>query len=123
VRPDLTLDEGARLCLVSLDATTRSNITVGPPFEVATYIKDAMNLSCRCTFEEADPYLMSLRKSWNDGINEVFRKLPSMVWSPQQQQLSLQQNLVQPKQQQQQQVQQPFNTQAGCQIIGGNGIV
>lgn len=113
VRPDLSLDEGARLCLVSLDATTRSNITVGPPFEVGTYVKDELSLRCRCTFDESDPYLIDLRKAWNDGINNVFKTLPEITWSPQQQALQLQQvqaqlqntNQTQQQQQQQQQVQ------------------
>jgi len=74
--PNLLLDEGARLTLVSLDATTRSNITVGPPFEVAIYPKDSFKLSCRCSFEASDPYLINLRESWNTGINSVFHGLP-----------------------------------------------
>lgn len=72
----LSLTEGARLGLVSLDATTRSNITVGPPFEVSTYAKDTFQLDCRCSFEESDPYLINLRESWNSGINNVFQNLP-----------------------------------------------
>ena len=122
VRPDLSLDEGARLCLVSLDATTRSNLTVGPPFEVATYIQDELKLSCHCTFAETDPYLISLRKSWNDGINDVFQKLPEMAWNPQQQQLALQQGQQHqtPQQNQQQQQVQPFSAQTGCKITSDN---
>lgn len=128
VSADMSLDEGARLCLVSLDATTRSNITVGPPFEVATLIKDDLKLNCRCVFEESDPYLTNLRQSWNDGINDVFKKLPPMAWSPQQTELKLQQTQqqvqppqvqspqVQPQQQQQMQVygtQSVFNQDTG----------
>lgn len=74
--PGLSLNEGARLTLVSLDATTRSNITVGPPFEVATYPKDSLQLSCRCSFEETNPYLVKVRDAWNTGINDVFLHLP-----------------------------------------------
>jgi len=74
--PGLSLSEGARLGLVSLDATTRSNITVGAPFEVAIYPKDTMQLSCRCSFDESDPYLIKIRESWNTGINNVFNNLP-----------------------------------------------
>jgi putative proteasome-type protease len=74
--PGLTLDEGARLCLVSLDATTRSNITVGPPFEVATYAHDSLALTCRCRFEETDPYLVRVREAWNGGIRNAFDSLP-----------------------------------------------
>ena len=44
VHPGLSLNQGARLALVSLDATTRSNITVGPPFELATYEKDSLTM-------------------------------------------------------------------------------
>ncbi len=112
VRPDLNLDEGARLCLVSLDATTRSNITVGPPFEVSTYKQNDLKLNCRCTFDEADPYLINLRKSWNDGINQVFQRLPSMQWNPQQTEMPLQQVQQQIQQQAQQQVQQQQQVQA-----------
>lgn len=74
--PGLSLHEGARLALVSLDATTRSNITVGPPFEVATYHKDTMRLSSRCSFDEKDEYLIKIREDWNNGINQVFNNLP-----------------------------------------------
>jgi putative proteasome-type protease len=115
VKPTMSLDDGAKLCLVSLDATTRSNITVGPPFEVATYAGNELSLRCRCTFVEQDPYLVSVRKSWNDGINEAFRKLPNMTWHPQQQTLALQQVNTQPAQQQQQVQQQQFQAY-GSQI-------
>ena len=74
--PSLSLNEGARLGLVSLDATTRSNITVGPPFEVAIYEKDTFKLKCRCSFSETDPYLIAVRDAWNTGINDVFHNLP-----------------------------------------------
>lgn len=111
VSADMSLDEGARLCLVSLDATTRSNITVGPPFEVAGYIKDALQLQCRCTFDERDPYLMNLRQAWNDGINRVFHQLPPLSWNPDQEELNLQQAQQQQQQQIQQQQVQAYGTQ------------
>ena len=124
VSAGMTLDEGARLCLVSLDATTRSNITVGPPFEVATYVKDELALRCRCTFEEKDPYLTSLRKSWNDGINQVFQRLPQITWNPQQEELHLQQANQQQAQQQpiqqqpiQQQQVQAYGTQCALNPV------
>jgi len=98
VHHGLTLDQGAQLCLVSLDGTSRSNITVGPPFEVTTYPKDQLSLSCHCVFDEKHPYLSAIRESWNDGIRRAFVNLPQMEWNPQQAPLQLQ-----PQQQQQQQ--------------------
>ncbi len=78
--PGLSLDQGAQLVLVSLDATTRSNITVGPPFEVAVYQRDAMILRDRCKFDERNPYLIQVRETWNEGIRKGFSKLPPFNW-------------------------------------------
>ena len=80
VNPGLNLHQGARLCLVSLDGTARSNVTVGPPFEVATYRKDSYQMLCHCIFEERDPYLMEVRERWNDGIRAAFDSLPPFAW-------------------------------------------
>ncbi len=80
VHPGLSLNQGARLALVSLDATTRSNITVGPPFELVTYEKDSLVLGCRCRFDADDKYLISLREAWNNGIQEAFQSLPKFSW-------------------------------------------
>lgn len=77
----LSLDQGAQLCLVSLDGTARSNITVGPPFEVATYHKNQFRLNCHCRFEEQQPYLLSLRSAWNNGIRQAFLNLPAIPWN------------------------------------------
>ncbi len=81
--PDLSLEQGAQLSLVSLDATTRSNITVGPPFEVAVYDRDSLVLRHRCKFEERNPYLMQLRESWNENIRAGFARLPAFNWASQ----------------------------------------
>jgi putative proteasome-type protease len=83
VHPGLSLNQGARLALVSLDATTRSNITVGPPFELATYKKDSLTVGCRCRFDADDQYLIAVREAWNNGIQEAFRSLPKFSWENQ----------------------------------------
>jgi putative proteasome-type protease len=79
--PGMSLEQGAQLVLVSLDATTRSNITVGPPFEVAVYERDTLTLRNRCKFDERDPYLIQVRETWNEGIREGFSKLPKFNWN------------------------------------------
>ena len=65
---------------MSLDATTRSNITVGPPFELATYEADSLVLGYRCRFDADDKYLISVRDAWNNGIQEAFSSLPKFSW-------------------------------------------
>lgn len=114
VDPSLTLDQGAQLCLVSLDATARSNITVGPPFEVTTYHKNQLVVGTHCRFDEKDKYLSTIRESWNNGIRNAFVSLPPMQWcaNPQQQQLQI--RPVEDQRQQQQQ-QMPPSCETYCQ--------
>jgi putative proteasome-type protease len=78
--PQLSLDDGARLCIVSLDATSRSNVTVGPPFEVAVYPKDSLNLSHRLKLDADSPLLKQISQSWNLGIRDAFNNLPRFDW-------------------------------------------
>jgi putative proteasome-type protease len=78
--PDLSLENGARLCVVSLDATSRSNVTVGPPFEVAIYAKDSLTLTHRLKLSADSPALRALSYSWNEGIRGVFDHLPRFDW-------------------------------------------
>jgi putative proteasome-type protease len=80
VSAKLSLEDGARLALVSLDGTARSNITVGPPFELCTYIKDSLVLGQRCKFDAEDPFLVHIRGQWNAGIRAAFEQLPKFEW-------------------------------------------
>ena len=80
VDPHMRLEDGARLALVSLDATTRSNITVGPPFEVAICTRDSFAVTHYFKFEANDPYLQAIQQSWNEGLRSAFRNLPVFDW-------------------------------------------
>lgn len=78
--PELSLEDGARLCVVSLDATARSNVTVGPPYEVAIYARDTQVLAHRLKLTSGHPALHALSSSWNQGIRSVFDGLPRFDW-------------------------------------------
>ena len=75
VRRSLSLDEAARLALVSLDATVRSNLTVGLPFDFAIYPRDAFGLSAEVRIEEDSAYYRGLRDAWQQGFNTMFEGL------------------------------------------------
>jgi putative proteasome-type protease len=77
---NMPLADGARLLIASLEATMRSNVTVGPPFEIAIYSSDALQLSHRLRFEADDPYFRSLQQAWNDGMRAAFDALPRFDW-------------------------------------------
>jgi putative proteasome-type protease len=79
-RSCMVLEDAARLCLVSLDATARSNVTVGPPYELALYPRNALALSHRLKLEPDAPLLAAASQSWDQGLQRAFAGLPRFDW-------------------------------------------
>lgn len=77
VSEDLSLEVAARCALVSMDSTMRSNITVGPPIELLSYISGSGRFSKRLVLEEDNAYLQELRRAWQAGLKDAFERLPS----------------------------------------------
>ncbi len=77
---DSSLNNAARCALVSLDSTMRSNISVGPPFELAMYTGDSLAEPRQLSLKLASPYYKSLQKSWNEGLKRAFTRLPRFDW-------------------------------------------
>ncbi|HSG89998.1 MAG TPA: peptidase [Pseudomonadales bacterium] len=77
---ELSLAETARLALVSLDGTIRSNVTVGLPIDLAIYEKDALKVGRHIRLDQHTPYLNGLRDSWQEGLARVFSELPKFDW-------------------------------------------
>ncbi len=73
---DLSLDLGARLALVSMDAAMRSNLSVGPPVEVAICPSGEHRVARRLKLPEQDPYLADLAERWNQKLRQAFLDLP-----------------------------------------------
>ena len=78
--PGLSLDDGARLCLVSLEGTARSNLTVAPPFEVAICPRDQLALSHRLRLDNDSSELQALAASWHESQRQAFLALPRFSW-------------------------------------------
>ena len=77
---DTPLNDAARLALVSLTSTANSNITVGPPFEVAVYNVNQFQLTSHCRFEPNGKFLKQLESSWKNGLKSAFDSLPRFEW-------------------------------------------
>ncbi len=80
LRPDSSLEVGARIALTSLEGTQRSNVTVGPPFEIALYPRDSLSISQHLRFEEDAQYLANLRSAWSQGLQRTLDELPLFDW-------------------------------------------
>jgi putative proteasome-type protease len=71
----LSLADGARLALVSLDATAKSNATVGMPFDVTLYRNDRYEVAESQRFERDSESYRVLNETWNLGLQRTFESL------------------------------------------------
>ncbi len=77
---ETSLEDAARCALVSLDSTMRSNLSVGPPVEIAIYRNNSLALDTPLTFDTDSPFYQAVQRSWNEGLNRVFDDLPRFDW-------------------------------------------
>jgi len=77
---NLSIDDAARLALVSIDATMKSNLSVGPPVELAIYRRDELKLARHLILDEQSALLKAVEQRWDHGMREAFRHLPRFDW-------------------------------------------
>jgi putative proteasome-type protease len=80
ILPDTGLERAALCGLVSMDATIRSNLTVGPPVEICLLESGDLQPGSYLTFTEEDNYLRDLRQNWNQLMQESFDRLQPLVF-------------------------------------------
>lgn len=78
--PELSLGDAARLCVASLDATIRSNLTVGLPLDLAVLPAGATRLAVESRLDERSAFYREARRIWQEGIEDIFRRLPRFPW-------------------------------------------
>jgi putative proteasome-type protease len=71
-----TLDEAAKLSLLSFDATMRSNLSVDAPIDLLRYAADSFTARNLATFEKEDPYWTDLRQRYADGLSALVGSIP-----------------------------------------------
>ena len=74
---DNTLDEAAKLALLSFDATIRSNLSVEAPIDLLRYEADSFSSANLQRFERDDPYWSDLRRRYSKGFLKVVQSLPT----------------------------------------------
>lgn len=80
LRWDSALDETLKACLVSMDSTLKSNLSVGLPVDVAVIRRDACRVSVKKRITEDDPYFRGLRDHWSKALRSAFTDIPSPPW-------------------------------------------
>ena len=80
IEPTISLERGGRSALVSMDASMRSNLTVGPPIELLLFRPGELDGFQRMRFDADDPYFSKLRRAWSEGLDQLFLELPRFDW-------------------------------------------
>ncbi|MFN3352253.1 MAG: peptidase [Brevundimonas sp.] len=79
LRHDTPLDEAVKLGLISFDSTIRSNIAVGPPFDLMVLKRDALQ-SFQKRIEADDDYFRDLGRRWSEALAAAHRAMPAPPW-------------------------------------------
>ncbi len=80
IDPALPLNDAARLALVSLDAALRSNISVGPPLELAICPRGGLEIAHFLKLNPGAEFYTGLQQRWQDQMRQAFRSLPRFDW-------------------------------------------
>jgi putative proteasome-type protease len=73
-----SLDEAAKYALISLDSTMRSNVTVGPPIDLAVYAANDFQITRCRRFAADDPDLRTIRVRWEQTLRRGMQELPAV---------------------------------------------
>jgi putative proteasome-type protease len=76
----LSLDDAARLALISFDAAMKSNLSVGPPVELAIYPRDTLSFSHQLSLDADSEFFRDFCRLWNEKMLSAFRDLPRFDW-------------------------------------------
>lgn len=77
-----TLEEGAKLALLSLDSAMRSNVTVGPPVDLALYRSGDLDISRYRRFRYRDEDLQEIHTQWEQALRKSVQELPEIQFKP-----------------------------------------
>ncbi len=80
INHEVSLSDAARCALVSMDSTMRSNISVGPPFELLLYKKDTLEVYRHRELDMDEPYYARLQAEWGAALRRSFDGLPRFEW-------------------------------------------
>ncbi len=73
-----TIHQSAKYALLSLEATMRSNSTVGPPVDLLLYNRDDLRVSHYRRFYSHDPDFIEIHSSWEKALRNAVHQLPDL---------------------------------------------
>jgi len=80
VSPEISLDEGAKCALISMDSTLRSNISVGLPLDLLCYEVDSLRVTRFASIDVKNQYFQMIHSTWGSRLKQVFGEIPDPQW-------------------------------------------
>jgi putative proteasome-type protease len=74
--------DAVKLCLVSMDSTLRSNLTVGMPIDLLVVRRNALSVTLRRRITEEDEYFRFIREAWSRSLRDAYQMMPRPDWIP-----------------------------------------
>jgi putative proteasome-type protease len=75
-----SIAQAAKCALISMDSTIRSNLSVGPPLDLAIIRRDEFKLATHISIDNDNEYFKMIRTRWGFALQEVFSELPNPNW-------------------------------------------
>ncbi len=75
--PDMSFEEAAKLLIVSFDSTLKSNLSVGLPLDIQTYVSNSLERGAERRLMASDPYYQEISEGWSEALREAFQRLPN----------------------------------------------
>lgn len=78
--PSTPLAEATKCALVSIDATLKSNVSVGLPIDLLVYEAGSLNCNELACIDESNPYFAMVREAWARGVRVAFDAIADPDW-------------------------------------------
>jgi putative proteasome-type protease len=75
---ETALTDAVTFGMLSMEATVKSNVSVGPPIDVFAYEADSLDVKFRSRLEEGDAYFREIQTKWSRGIVTLIETMPQM---------------------------------------------
>ncbi|MEA3212148.1 MAG: putative proteasome-type protease [Chthoniobacter sp.] len=76
------LSDAVKFGILSMEATVKSNVAVGPPFDLFLYERDSLQVKYRRRLEDGDPYFRDIQRKWGEGIVQLVEQMPGLEFPP-----------------------------------------
>lgn len=73
----MTFEDAVKLLLVSFDSTLKSNLSVGLPLDLQTYVSDSFKQGLQKRIDRNDPYYLTISEGWGEALKRAFASLPA----------------------------------------------